>query len=112
MATHLNFEYGEYDDKLWDNDAKKDVYNKWDPTAPRSSKNFNPFETFKGNSCDASGVYPGENRYKDPQRGDVSFATMLEEKAEAEEREANPKADLSLDALDVRTKRGMGLGAC
>lgn len=60
VTTHLNFEYGEYDDKLWDNDAKKDVYNKWDPTAARSSKNFNPFETFKGNSCDASGVYPGE----------------------------------------------------
>lgn len=60
VTTHLNFEYGEYDDKLWDNDAKKDVYNKWDPTAARSAKNFNPFETYKGNSCDASGVYPGE----------------------------------------------------
>jgi len=89
--TKLYFEYGEYDDKLWDNDAKKDVYNKWDPATARSGKNFNPFETFKGNSCDASGVYPGEPRYKDPTRGDVSFAIMMEEKAEAEERDANPK---------------------
>ena len=62
MPTRMNAEflYGEYDDKLWDNDAKKDVYNKWDPSAPRDGKNFNPFETFKGNSPDASGVYPGE----------------------------------------------------
>jgi hypothetical protein len=40
--------------------AKKDVYNKWDPSAARSTRNFNPFETFKGNSPDASGIYPGE----------------------------------------------------
>ena len=60
MPTKLNFEYGEYDDKLWDQDAKKDVYNKWDPSAPRSTRNFNPFETFKGNSPDASGIYSGE----------------------------------------------------
>merc|ERR1719253_1930432 len=60
------FEYGEYDDKLFDNDAKKDIYAKWDPSKPRSGMNFNPFETYKGNSPDASGVYPGEPRYKAP----------------------------------------------
>eukprot|EP01082_Thalassiosira_pseudonana_P006254 g6167.t1 g6167 contig20:968652-969570(-) len=92
LTTKLNFEYGEYDEKLWDQVAKKDVYNKWDPSSPRSGKNFNPFETFKGNSPDASGVFPGENRYKDPTRGDASFAIMLAEKADAEERAANPKA--------------------
>ena len=59
VPTHLNFEYGEYDDKLWDHAAKKVVYGKWDPASPRSSMNFNPFETFKGNSPDASGVFPG-----------------------------------------------------
>merc|ERR1719203_780868 len=88
MPSKLYFEYGE---KLFDNDAKKDVYNKWDPASPRSGKNFNPFETYKGNSPDASGVYPGEPRYKDPIRGDVSFAIMMEEKAEGEKREKNPK---------------------
>eukprot|EP00956_Cyclotella_meneghiniana_P007297 scaffold9934_cov48-Cyclotella_meneghiniana.AAC.5 len=92
VPTKLNFEYGDYDDKLWDQDAKKDVYNKWDPSKPRSARNFNPFETFKGNSPDASGIYPGESRYKDPQRGDASFAIMMAEKADAEERVANPKA--------------------
>ena len=60
MPTKLMFEYGDYDDKLWDNDAKKDVYGKWDPSSPRGVKNFNPFETFKSNSPDASGIYPGE----------------------------------------------------
>ena len=44
-----------------------------------------------GNSPDASGFYPGENRYKDPIRPDVDFASMMAERAEAEERAANPK---------------------
>jgi len=136
MPTKLNFEYGEYDDKLWDHDAKKEVYTKWDPASPRGSRNFNPFETFKGNSPDASGIYPGEvsdisdvmafpwifipldlyyvilllyfvetiltqysslflscqARYKDPKRGDVSYAIMMLEKADIDDMTANPKA--------------------
>eukprot|EP00804_Cyclotella_cryptica_P000474 CCRYP_020027-RA/>CCRYP_020027-RA protein AED:0.23 eAED:0.23 QI:299/1/1/1/1/1/3/162/127 len=91
MPTKLNFEYGAYDGKLWDQVAKKDVYNMWDPNAPRSTRNFNPFETFKGNSPDASGIFPGEPRYKDPTRGDANFQTMMAERADAEERAANPK---------------------
>jgi hypothetical protein len=83
--------YGEYDGKLWDNEAKKAVYNKWDPNSPRSPMNFNPFETFQGNTPDASGFYPGENWYKDPSRGDINFAQMMVERKEAEERAANPK---------------------
>merc|ERR1719394_1049510 len=83
--------YGKYDDKLWDNEAKKDVYNSWDPNSPRSPMNFNPFETWDGNSPDASGFYPGEGFYKDPIRPDVSYAIMLKEKEEMEQRKANPK---------------------
>jgi len=60
VSTSINLEYGEYDEKLWDQDSKKDVYAKWDPASPRSAKNFNPFETFKSNSPDASGFFPGE----------------------------------------------------
>ena len=37
-------------------------------------------------------LYISQNRYKDPTRGDASFAIMLAEKADAEERAANPKA--------------------
>jgi len=90
-ASGGGFQFGEYDEKMWDNNSKKDVYNKWDPSQPRSSWNFNPFEAFQGNTPDASGVYPGEAFYKDPQRGDVNFQTMMDERAEADERNANPK---------------------
>ena len=90
-STAVFFEHGEYDDGMWDNDSKKDIYAKFDPSKPRSTRNFYPFETFQGNSPDASGIYPGETRYKDPKRGDVSFALMQVERAEIEERLANPK---------------------
>jgi len=73
-------------------DAKMDVYNSWDPSAPRSASNFNPFETFEGNSCDASGKYPGEGRYKDPIRPDVNFTQMMEERKILDDIAANPKA--------------------
>uniref|UniRef100_A0A7S4IKF6 Uncharacterized protein n=1 Tax=Odontella aurita TaxID=265563 RepID=A0A7S4IKF6_9STRA len=90
-TTAVFFEYGEYDEQLWDSEAKKDVYTKWDPNSPRSTKNFNPFETFEGNSPDASGIYPGETRYKDPIRPDTNFQQMMIEREEAEEREKNLK---------------------
>ena len=91
MTTRIAMSGGEYDGKLWDNDAKKIIYAKWNPAAPRSPLNFNPFETFEGNSPDASGFYPGEGGYKDPLRGDVSYAVMMVERKEIEERLANPK---------------------
>eukprot|EP01083_Nonionella_stella_P263496 895039_1 len=90
-STAVFIQLGEYDDQLWSNDAKKDVYAKWNPAAARSTLNFNPFETFDGNSPDASGIYPGEPFYKDPIRPDVSYALMLEEKAEIEVRATDPK---------------------
>lgn len=63
----------------------------WDPNSPRTAMNFNPFETFEGNSPDASGKYPGEGRYKDPVRPDVSFALMQEERKILDDIAANPK---------------------
>ena len=71
---------GKYDEQEWGLPAKLDVYGTWDPNAPRSPMNFNPFETYEGNSPDASGFYPGEGRYKDPIRPDVNFAAMQEER--------------------------------
>lgn len=85
-------EYGKYDEQLWDMTAKLDVYNAWDPNSPRSAGNFNPFETFEGNSPDASGFYPGEGRYKDPVRPDVNYTQMMEERKVLEDIAANPKA--------------------
>jgi hypothetical protein len=83
--------YGKYDEQLWDMTAKQDVYSSWDPSQPRSPMNFNPFETFEGNSPDASGFYPGEGRYKDPKRPDVNFASMQAERAILDDVAANPK---------------------
>ena len=37
-------QYGKYDEKLWNIAAKKDIFDAWDPEAPRSELNFNPFE--------------------------------------------------------------------
>lgn len=91
-STNLfSFQFGKYDDKMWDPASKDDVYAAWDPNSPRSTMNFNPYETWKGNSPDASGIYPGEQFYKDPVRPDVNFASMQLEKAAMEARAANPK---------------------
>lgn len=90
-TTALFMEMGTYDGKLWDNEAKKAVYDAWDPNSPRTVNNFNPFETWDGNSPDCSGRYPGESGYKDPARGDVNFQQMMAEREEAEQRAANPK---------------------
>jgi hypothetical protein len=85
-------DYGKFDEQVWSLENKKSVYNDWDPTAPRSATNFNPFETFGGNSPDCSGRFPGENRYKDPSRPDMNFALMTEERNFLEDLNANPKA--------------------
>jgi hypothetical protein len=90
-AAPSNSNYGKYDGKLWDMDAKMDVYNAWNPAAPRSPNNFNPFETWDGNSPDCSGFYPGEGRYKDPMRPDVNYAKMQAERAILDNIAANPK---------------------
>mmetsp|Transcript_3424 Transcript_3424/g.4580 ORF Transcript_3424/g.4580 Transcript_3424/m.4580 type:complete len:127 (+) Transcript_3424:48-428(+) len=82
--------YGEYDDKMWDFEAKQAMYAKWDPNAPRSPNNFNPFESDKnGNSPDTSGHFPGGSFYKDPMRGDVNYTTMMAERAWLEENTPN-----------------------
>jgi hypothetical protein len=92
-TTGLNaLEYGKYDDKLWDMPSKNEIYAAWNPASARGPNNFNPFETWDGNSPDASGFYPGEGRYKDPQRPEISFAIMMADRAESEARAANPKA--------------------
>lgn len=92
MSLNNVKEMGKYDGQMYDNEAKKDLYAAWDPSSPRTTQNFNPFETYKGNSGDASGIFPGESFYKDPIRPDVSFAIMMAERGEADIRAANPKA--------------------
>lgn len=88
----IHFGDGKYDGQLWDMDAKLDIFAAFDPESPRGDTNFNPFEQNKdGNSCDASGYFPGEGKYKDPQRPDMNFAKMMEEKEIMEKINADPK---------------------
>mmetsp|Transcript_23292 Transcript_23292/g.48370 ORF Transcript_23292/g.48370 Transcript_23292/m.48370 type:complete len:136 (+) Transcript_23292:53-460(+) len=83
--------YGKFDECVWGLEQKKEVYAEWDPNAPRSPWNFNPFETWEGNSPDPSGWYPGEIRYKDPSRPDMNFALMTEERNFLEDLAKNVK---------------------
>eukprot|EP00429_Kryptoperidinium_foliaceum_P016484 CAMPEP_0176047900 /NCGR_PEP_ID=MMETSP0120_2-20121206/23791_1 /TAXON_ID=160619 /ORGANISM="Kryptoperidinium foliaceum, Strain CCMP 1326" /LENGTH=280 /DNA_ID=CAMNT_0017381315 /DNA_START=50 /DNA_END=892 /DNA_ORIENTATION=+ len=99
-----NPNYGKYDEMEWNMDAKMDVYNSWDPNSPRSPNNFNPFETWDGNSPDCSGFYPGEGRYKDPKRPDVNFAQMQEERKILEDIAANPKPGAGKGCPGCRNK--------
>merc|ERR1719440_2569888 len=82
-----------FDDQLWDFNAKKAIYDDYDPNAKRTADNFNPFErNTDGNACDPNGKFPGEGGYKDPMRPDVSFAQMQADKAALETITSNPKA--------------------
>mmetsp|Transcript_10120 Transcript_10120/g.30007 ORF Transcript_10120/g.30007 Transcript_10120/m.30007 type:complete len:85 (+) Transcript_10120:279-533(+) len=70
----------------------KDVYNQWDPNAPRTEDNFNPFEKNKdGNQCDPNGWFPGDGLYRDPIRPDVDFMKVMAEQEELKQIRANPK---------------------
>jgi hypothetical protein len=96
-------DYGKYDGKEWNPAAKNEIYAAWNPAASRSVENFNPYETWEGNSPDCSGFYPGENRYKDPARPQVNFAIMMEDRAATEEREKTPKAGNTPGCAGCRT---------
>eukprot|EP00614_Pseudopedinella_elastica_P016827 CAMPEP_0172652188 /NCGR_PEP_ID=MMETSP1068-20121228/243189_1 /TAXON_ID=35684 /ORGANISM="Pseudopedinella elastica, Strain CCMP716" /LENGTH=129 /DNA_ID=CAMNT_0013466595 /DNA_START=527 /DNA_END=916 /DNA_ORIENTATION=- len=79
MATALS---SKYENQVWDINAKKDIYESWNPSSPRTEDNFNPFEKDdSGNSCDTNGYFPGEGKYKDPMRPDTSYAIMQAEQA-------------------------------
>mmetsp|Transcript_20436 Transcript_20436/g.50257 ORF Transcript_20436/g.50257 Transcript_20436/m.50257 type:complete len:137 (-) Transcript_20436:330-740(-) len=67
---------------IWGFDAKKAIYDQWDPSKPRDYDNFNPFErNDEGSMADTNGCFPGQSRgYKSPNRPDQSWAIMQEEK--------------------------------
>merc|ERR1711934_134974 len=67
---------------VWGFEAKKAVYDAWDPEKPRDYNNFNPFERNDESSmCDTNGCFPGQSKgYKVPNRPDVSWAQQEEHK--------------------------------
>jgi hypothetical protein len=68
-------------DGIWSFDAKKWVYDQWDPEKPRDYDNFNPFERNDESAmCDTNGCFPGQSRgYKSPMRPDQSWDIMQKE---------------------------------
>merc|ERR1719440_350097 len=68
---------------IWGFEAKKAIYDQWDPEKPRDYDNFNPFErNGEGAMCDTNGCFPGQSKgYKSPTRPDVSWAQMQEQNA-------------------------------
>merc|ERR1719284_1425008 len=78
---------------IWGIEAKKAVFEAWDPEKPRDYDNFNPFErNLDGGVCDTNGCFPGESRgYQPPNRPDTSWAIMQAEKEEMEVIKADPK---------------------
>jgi len=78
---------------VWGFDAKKWVYDQWDPEKPRTYDNFNPFERNDESAmADTNGCFPGQSRgYKSPIRPDQSWDIMQKERALMDELAKEPK---------------------
>jgi len=83
-------------DDIWGIDAKKAIFDAWDPEKPRDYDNFNPFERNDESAmADTNGCFPGQSRgYKSPNRPDQSWQIMQKEKTMMEEFAKDPKWDL------------------
>ena len=98
---------------VWGFDAKKAIYDQWNPAAPRDYDNFNPFErNDEGAMCDTNGCFPGQSRgYKSPNRPDQSWAIMQEEQKLMEELKKDPKFSTSGQPGNWQRKWQDNLGA-
>ena len=92
MTSPMMADISAFDD-IWGYDAKKMVFDAWDPEKPRNYDNFNPFErNDEGAMCDANGCFPGQSRgYLPPNRPDVSWGTMKEEQQKIDDVKASAK---------------------
>ena len=80
-------------DGIWSHEAKMECYAQWDPEAPRSYDNFNPFErNLDGAMSDENGCFPGQGKgYQVPNRPDINWARQQELNAIMEELKKEPK---------------------
>lgn len=80
-------------DGIWSHEAKMECYAQWDPEAPRSYDNFNPFErNDEAQQCDVNGCFPGQGKgYQVPNRPDINWARQQELNAIMEELKKEPK---------------------
>ncbi len=100
-------------DGIWSFEAKKAVYDAWDPEQPRSYANFNPFErNDEGQQCDPNGCFSGQSKgYKPPNRPDVDWASMQEENKKMDVLKAEAKFQTKGKPGCFSLKWQAGLGA-
>jgi len=112
MSGSQGFDIGDYGG-VWGFDAKKAMFNQWDPEKPRSYTNFNPFErNDEGSMCDTNGCFPGQSKgYKPPNRPDQSWDIMQEERVKMDELKKDPKFHVTGKPGNFRLKWQDGLGA-
>ena len=98
---------------IWGFEAKKSIYDKWDPEKPRDYDNFNPFErNDEAAMCDTNGCFPGQSRgYKSPLRPDQSWEIMQKEKEMMEKLKENPKFSVTGKPGNFNRKWQEGLSA-
>jgi hypothetical protein len=100
-------------DWVWGFDAKKEVFEAWNPEAKRDYNNFNPFErNDEGQMCDPNGCFPGQSRgYKPPNRPDVDWASQQETTKLQQELMKLPKASITGKPGNFSRQWQDGLGA-
>lgn len=84
-------------DGIWGFEAKKAIFDQWDPEKPRDYDNFNPFERNDESSmCDTNGCFPGQSRgYTVPNRPDQSWDIMQAERVKMDELKKDPKFSIT-----------------
>ena len=100
-------------DDIWGFEAKKAIFDQWDPEKPRDYDNFNPFErNDEASMCDTNGCFPGQSRgYKSPNRPDQSWAIMQKERELMDALKEDPKFSISGKPGNFRLKWQDALGA-
>jgi hypothetical protein len=100
-------------DDIWGFDAKKAIYDAWDPEKPRDYDNFNPFERNDDSAvCDFNGCFPGQSRgYKSPNRPDQSWDIMQKERTAMDALKQEAKFNLKGKPGNFSSKWQAKLGA-
>jgi len=80
-------------DGVWGLEAKKRVFDAWDPEKARDYNNFNPFErNNEGSLCDVNGCFPGQSKgYQSPLRPDQTWEIVQKEDVVMDEIKKDPK---------------------
>ena len=102
-----------FNGEVWSFEAKKALFDEWDPEKPRDYDNFNPFErNDEGQVADTNGCFPGQSRgYKVPTRPDVNWAIQQEQNKKMEELKLLPKFNIKGKPGNYNTKWQENLGA-